>query len=75
MDPSSILFWNVRGLNGIAQQHVLGKMVVLSKFDVVCLQETKMDEFTRLDLIRMLDPEFDSFIFLPSVGSIGGVFL
>jgi exonuclease III len=75
MDPSSALFWNVRSLNGTARQDVLRKMVVLSKIDVVCLQETGMEEITRLDLLCLLDPEFDSFIFLPSVGSSGGVFL
>jgi hypothetical protein len=65
MDPSSALLWNVRGLNGTARQDVLRKMV----------EETGMEEITRLDLLCLLDPEFDSFIFLPSVGSSGGVFL
>jgi exonuclease III len=75
MDPSSILFWNVRGLNGTAQQDVVRKMVVSSKIDVVCLQETTMEEISRFDLIRLLGPEFDSFIFLPSVGSSGGILI
>jgi hypothetical protein len=37
MDPSSILFWNVRGLNSSTWQDVVRNLVVSSKIDVVCL--------------------------------------
>jgi exonuclease III len=73
MDPFSILFWNVGGLNGTAQQDVVRNMVVSSKIDVVCLQETKVEEISRIDMIRLLGPDFDGFIFLLSVGSAGGI--
>jgi exonuclease III len=74
MDPSSILFWNVLDLNGTARQDVVRQTVISSKIDVVCLQETK-EEFSRIELIRLLGPGFDSFIFLPSVGSSGSILI
>jgi exonuclease III len=73
MDPSNILFWNVRGLNGAARQDVVRNLVVASKIDVVCVQETKMEDISRITLIRMLRQSFSNFRFLPSVGASGGI--
>jgi hypothetical protein len=32
-----------------------------------------MEEISRFDMIRLLGPDFSNFIFLPSVGSSGGI--
>jgi exonuclease III len=73
MDPSNILFWNVRGLNGAACQDVVRNLVAASKIDVVCLQETKMEDISRITLIRTLSQSFSNFRFLPSVGASSGI--
>jgi exonuclease III len=73
MDPSKILIWNVRGLNGAARQDAVRTLVDSAQVDVVCLQETKMVDVSRFLLLRMLGPAFDNFVFLPSVGASGGI--
>jgi exonuclease III len=75
MDPSNILFWNVRGLNGTARQDVVRNLVISSKINVVCLQETKMEDISRINVIQMLGRDFSNFIFLPLVGASGGILL
>jgi hypothetical protein len=54
MDPSNILIWNVRGLNGTARQDAVRTLVADSKIDVVCLQETKLADVTRILVLQML---------------------
>jgi hypothetical protein len=66
MDPSKILIWNVRGLNGSARQDVVRTLVDSARVDVVCLEETKMVDVSRFLLLRMLEPAFDNFVFLQS---------
>jgi exonuclease III len=73
MDPSKIVCWNVRGLNGSARQDVVRCLVDSVKADVVCLQETKMSVFSRLFVFRLLGSEFQNFVFTPSVGASGGI--
>ena len=63
MDPSKILIWNVRGLNASARQDAVRAEVVSSGVDVVCLQETKMQDISRFLVIRMLGPDFANFVF------------
>jgi exonuclease III len=75
MDPSNILFWNVRGLNGIVRQDVVRNLVISSKIDVVCLQETKMEDISRINVIQMFGRDFSNFIFLPLVRASGGILL
>jgi exonuclease III len=75
MDPSNILFWNVRGLNGIVRQDVVRNLVISSKIDVMCLQETKMEDISRINVIQMCGRDFSNFIFLPSVSASGGILL
>jgi exonuclease III len=73
MDPSKILIWNVRGLNASARQDAVRAEVVSSGVDVVCLQETKMQDISRFLVIRMLGPDFANFVFRPSIGASGGI--
>jgi exonuclease III len=73
MDPSNVFFWNVRGLNGTVRQDVVRGLIVSSRIDVVCLQETKMEEVTRVTVLQMLGPKFSNYIFLPLVGASRGI--
>jgi exonuclease III len=73
MDPSKILFWNVRGLNSSVRQHVVRVLVDSAKIDVVCCKETKMQFISRRDMLSMLGVEFTEFVFLPSMGNSGGI--
>jgi hypothetical protein len=57
MDPSSIIIWNVRGLNGAARQAGVRNLIASS----------------RITVLRILGPEFCNFVFLPSVGASGGI--
>jgi exonuclease III len=74
MDPTNILVWDVRVLNSTAQQDSVRTQIDSSKI-VVCLQETKMTNISRLLVIRMLGPDFGNFVFLPSAGTSGGVLI
>lgn len=73
MDPSKILFWNVRGLNSSIRQDAVRMLVDSAKIDVVCCQETKMHSISRRDILSMLGVEFTEFVFLPSIGNSGGI--
>jgi exonuclease III len=75
MNPSNILFWNVPDLNGVVRQDVVRKLVGSSRVDIVCLQETKMEDLSRIIVIRMLGLGFDNFRFLPSAGASGGILI
>jgi hypothetical protein len=76
MDASHILFWNVRGLNSAARPDAVWTIVSSAKVDVVCLQETKKSHFDRWHALSMLGSKFDNnFVFLPSIGASGGIFI
>jgi exonuclease III len=73
MDPSKILIWNVRRLNSSIRQDVVRDLVDSFHVDVVCCQETKMQQITRRDILSILGVEFSDFVFLPSMGTSGGI--
>lgn len=74
MDPSHILFWNVRWLNSIARQNTVRSLIDSMRVDVVCIQETKMVNCYRRDVLSMLGSNFDNnFVVLPSDGASGGI--
>ncbi|RVX05355.1 hypothetical protein CK203_013653 [Vitis vinifera] len=68
-----VLSWNVRGANDSEKRKVIKALIKSQKVDVVCLQETKMQEMSRmivrsLGVGRCLDWKV-----LNSRGSFGGV--
>jgi exonuclease III len=73
MDPSKILVWNVRGLNSSVRQDSVRDFVETVRVDVVCLQETKMQNISYHTILSMLGSNFSEYIFLPSVGVSGGI--
>jgi exonuclease III len=48
-------------------------LVLSSRIDIVCFQETKMEELSRIALLQILSPQFSNFVFLLSVGASGGI--
>jgi exonuclease III len=70
-----ILCWNVRGLNSDNRQREVRSKIEESGCDVICLQETKCENFD-WRLIRKFCPKrFDNFVFAPSVGASGGIMI
>jgi exonuclease III len=68
-----VLCWNVRGLNAKEKWDAIRDKITESQCDIVCLQETKRDNFDAqyfknfVHLLSMVSK------FLPSVGASGGI--
>ena len=73
MDRSSILIWNVRGLNDKSRRDNLRKVVDESRPAVVCLQETKLSHISVQDVSSFLGQEFVNFVYLPAQQTRGGI--
>jgi exonuclease III len=65
----------VRGLNSEIRQREVRSKIDESDYDVICLQETKWENFD-WRLIRKFCPKrFNNFVFAPSVGASGGIMI
>jgi exonuclease III len=73
MNPSNIVCWNVRGLNSRARQDSVRNLVNSFNANVVCIQETKMAEIPMHTTLSALGSNFVHKLFLPSVGTSGGI--
>jgi mannosylglycoprotein endo-beta-mannosidase len=73
MDPSKILIWNVRGLNSTGRQDAVRSLVESTKADIVCIQETKMENISRRVVLAALGSKFNQYVFVPSIGASGGI--
>ena len=68
-----MLSWNVRGINDLRKIDVLKSFLRDWKCDLVCLQETKLEEVS-CSIVRSLWRNYDvDFAFLKAVGASGGV--
>jgi exonuclease III len=67
-----VLSWNVRGLNSDRKLNDVKDKIVESKYDVICLQETKKDSFERNFIKNIAHVVFNKYSFLPSRGASGG---
>ena len=70
-----ILSWNMRGLNNLQKRNVVKNLLRDWKYDVVCLQETKL---SRIDwgVIRSLwSNQYVGWVALDAVNTAGGVLL
>lgn len=68
-----ILNWNVRGINSDKKWNSVKDKIVESKSEIICLQETKRENFDNNFIRNICPPTFDSFVFLPSIGASGGI--
>ena len=68
-----ILCRNIRGINAREKQLALMNAIKVSGCSIICLQETKKEDFD-LQFIKSCCPaKFDEFVFVPSVGASGGL--
>jgi exonuclease III len=63
----------VRGLNSDKKWNSIRDKIVESKCDIVCLQETKKEQFDSTFIRNICPQHFDSFTFKPSQGASGGI--
>lgn len=73
VDPMKKIIWNVQSLNSVSRQYYVRSFIVSFRGDIVCLQETKMQNISRGNVMSILGVEFEQFLFLPSSGSSGGI--
>ena len=70
-----ILSWNIRGVNNSDKRKVIKNLIRTNKVDLVCLQETKVQEMNN-DMVRSLGvSRFRNWIALNAEGSAGGILL
>lgn len=70
-----ILTWNVRGLGHPAKRHLVKDFISSCKVDLVCLQESKLQEIHSSVWRSIGGSRFDSFNFLPAIGTAGGIII
>lgn len=75
MDVSTILVWNVRGLNRKARRDAVRDLVAATRPEIVCLQETKVQDMSTRVLLSTLGADLDGHVVLPAVGTRGGVLI
>jgi len=68
-----MLSWNVRGINDLRKRDVLKRFLRDWKCDLICFQETKLEDIL-LSVIRSLwGQHFVGFVFLKAAGASGGI--
>jgi exonuclease III len=68
----NILCWNIRGLNSTGKWNSIKNKIKEKNCDMICLQETKRENFDRAYIKFFCPASFDCFEFVPSVGFSGG---
>jgi hypothetical protein len=61
--------WNIRGINSDKKWNSIRDKIVESHCEIVCLQETKRQNFDAQFIRNFCPPSFDKFEFLPSMGA------
>lgn len=68
-----ILFWNVRDMGRPSKSHLVKDLLISTKADIVCLQETKLQELY-CSMWKSIGGRFlDSFNYIPTIGMIVGI--
>lgn len=75
MDISNVLVWNVRGLNNKARRDSVRVLIAAVRPDIVCLQESKVQDISTRILLSTLGADLDQHIALPATGTRGGVLI
>lgn len=68
-----ILFWNIRGINSQEKWDALRDKINESACQVLCLQETKREQFDHFYLKKFCPRGMDSYAYSPSIGASGGL--
>jgi exonuclease III len=72
---TKVLFWNIRGINSQEKWDALRDKILESSCQVLCIQETKRENFDHFYLKKICPRNLDSFAFSPSVGASGGLLI
>ena len=75
MNPSSILIWNVRGLNQRDRWNSVIEVILSSNADIVWLQETKVANMSQHLFLSVFGSVYDNFTVLPANGTRGGLLI
>ncbi|KAH7677378.1 RNA-directed DNA polymerase protein [Dioscorea alata] len=70
-----ILSWNVRGLGRSSKRYLLKDVISTSHVDIVCLQESKLQELHCSTWRSIGGKCIDTFEFLPALGTAGGIII
>ena len=68
-----VLCWNVRGLNDKDKRLAIYNKIEESNCFVICLQETKCEDFDHSFIRSFCPKRFDQFAYVPSIGASGGI--
>lgn len=68
-----VLCWNVRGLNSDKRNRVIRQKIDENQAVVICMQETKIENFDMRYVREFRPKRFDNFAFSPSVGASRGI--
>ena len=68
-----VLDWNVHGLNDKDKRLLVYNKIDESQCAIICLQETKCENFDHSFIRTFYPKRFDRFVFSPSVGASGGI--
>jgi exonuclease III len=75
MINTSVISWNVRGLNAQARRDTVRTLVDDTRPSIVCLQETKLDVITPYLVLSILGRDFTEFAYLPTSVTRGGILI
>ncbi|KAH7660831.1 Exodeoxyribonuclease III protein [Dioscorea alata] len=70
-----ILSWNVRGLGRPSKRHLVKDFIFSSRADVVCLQESKLQDLHTSTWRSIGGSRLNTFDFLPALGTSGGIII
>lgn len=73
MDNTTLLSWNLRGLNAQARRDNVRTLVDDIRPSIVCLQETKLDVINEFLVFSMMGTDFAEFAYLPASDTRGGI--
>lgn len=69
----NILSWNVRGINSQAKRDDLRDKITESACSIVCIQETKREQFDLVYIRKFCNRSFNKFVYSQSHGASGGL--
>ena len=71
----NILNWNIRGINTQDKWLAIRQKVEESAAGILCLQETKRENFDLAYINKFCPRRFNKFEFLPSIGASEGILI
>jgi len=72
---NSSLSWNVRGLGRPTKRHLVKDFIFSSRADIVCLQESKLQDLHISTWRSIGGSNLKNFEFLPALGTAGGIII